>query len=84
AAEPQDGALYLRTVTLETGGGRQAYEVAAHRVDDLVVLELEEIDAAAAEIGVDVLTPRLRAFVERLQTARTVEDLCRFVAEDIR
>ncbi|MGU3420561.1 ATP-binding protein [Methylobacterium sp. D54C] len=84
AAEPQDGALYLRTVTLETGGGRQAYEVAAHRVDELVVLELEEIDAAAAEIGVDVLTPRLRAFVERLQTARTVEDLCQFVAEDIR
>lgn len=84
AAEPQDGALYLRTVTLETAGGRQAYEVAAHRVDELVVLELEEIDAAAAEIGVDVLTPRLRAFVERLQTARTVEDLCQFVAEDIR
>ncbi|MGH1587373.1 ATP-binding protein [Methylobacterium phyllosphaerae] len=84
AAEPHDGALYLRTVTLESGGGRQAYEVAAHRVDDLVVVELEEIDSAAVDFGADVLTPRLRAFVERLHTARTVEDLCLFVAEDIR
>jgi chemotaxis family two-component system sensor kinase Cph1 len=80
----QAGASYLRTVTLTSDAARLTYEVAAHRVDDLVVLEMEEIDASAIGIGLDVLTPRLRAFVERLQTARTVEDLCQLVATDIR
>ncbi|MCJ2135983.1 GAF domain-containing protein [Methylobacterium sp. J-026] len=81
---PQAGASYLRTVTLTSDAARLTYEVAAYRVDDLVVLELEEIDAAAMGVGLDVLTPRLRAFVERLHTARSIEELCQLVAEDIR
>jgi chemotaxis family two-component system sensor kinase Cph1 len=80
----QDGALYLRTVTIGSGAAGQAYEVAAHRVDDLIVLEMEEVDDLPGDGGIDVLTPRLRAFVQRLHTARTVEDLCQLVAEDIR
>ncbi|CAO4181206.1 histidine kinase [Methylorubrum populi] len=83
-AAHQDGAVYLRTVTLGPEDGRQAYEVAAHGVDGLVVLELEETDDASGEAGLDALTPRLRAFVERLNAARGVEDLCQLLAEDIR
>ncbi|MCJ2126175.1 ATP-binding protein [Methylobacterium sp. J-077] len=83
-AGPLAGASYLCTVTLTADAARLTYEVAAHRVDDLVVLELEEIDPSTMGVGLDVLTPRLRTFVERLQTARTVEDLCQLVAEDIR
>ncbi len=79
----EDGAHYLRTVTLGYASGTQAYEVAAHRVDDLVVLELEEVEDAAYA-GLDVLTPRLRAFVQRLRVARSVEELCSLVAQDIR
>lgn len=80
----QDGATYLRTVALGADVARQSYEVAAHRVDDLVVLELEETDEAPDEAGLDALTPRLRAFVERLHAARSVEDLCQLLAEDVR
>jgi two-component system, chemotaxis family, sensor kinase Cph1 len=82
-APSEDGAHYLRTVVLGGPGAAQAYEVAAHRVDDLVVLELEEIEDSS-DAGLDALTPRLRAFVERLRVARSVEDLCAIVARDIR
>ncbi|KQT58054.1 ATPase [Methylobacterium sp. Leaf456] len=80
----QDGATYLRTVALGSEEARLFYEVAAHRVDDLVVLELEETDDASGNAGLDALTPRLRAFVERLHAAGSVEDLCQLLAEDIR
>lgn len=80
----EDGAHYLRTVTLGPAGASPTYEVAAHRIDGLVVLELEEIADPSVEAGLDALTPRLRAFVERLRNARTIEDLCAIVAEDIR
>jgi two-component system, chemotaxis family, sensor kinase Cph1 len=83
-AGQQMGAAYLRTVTLTSDAARLTYEVAAHRVDGLVVLELEEVDPAAKDLGLDVLTPRLRSFVERLAAARGTEELCHLVAEDIR
>ena len=83
-AGPGGGASYLRTVTLTSDAARLTYEVAAHRVDDLVVLELEEVDATATDLGLDVLTPRLRTFVERLHAARGIEELCHLVAEDVR
>ncbi len=83
-AAEQGGALYLRTVMLASGRASQAYEVAAHRVDGLVVLEMEEVEGATPEGGLDALTPRLRAFVQRLHVAQTVEELCQLVAEDIR
>ena len=84
AGAEEDGALYLRTVTLGLGPTRQSYEVAAHRIDDLLVLELEETDDASGEAGLDALNPRLRAFVRRLHGARGVEDLCQLLAQDIR
>lgn len=84
--EPSDveGAVYLRTVSLGSGPTRQAYAVAAHRIEDLVVVELEETDDPTGDGGLDALTPRLRSFVQRLHSARTVEDLCALVAQDIR
>ncbi len=84
SGQNQDGATYLRTVALGPEDARQFYEVAAHRIDDLVVLELEETDDASGDAGLDALTPRLRAFVERLHAAGSVEDLCQLLAEDIR
>ncbi|KAB1080747.1 ATP-binding protein [Methylobacterium soli] len=84
APPDEDGAHYLRTVTLDVAGVSQAYEVAAHQVDGLVVLEMEEAPDADVDAGLDALTPRLRAFVQRLRVARSVEDLCAIVAEDIR
>jgi chemotaxis family two-component system sensor kinase Cph1 len=83
AADP-DGALYLRTVTLGSGSTRQAYEVAAHRMDDLLVLEMEETEDASGEAGLDALNPQLRAFVQRLHAAASVEDLCHLLAKDVR
>ena len=80
----EDGAHYLRTVTLGGAGATHSYEVAAHRVDGLVVLELEEFADQAVEAGLDALSLRLRAFVQRLRQARTIEDLCGIVAEDVR
>ncbi|KQO76328.1 ATP-binding protein [Methylobacterium sp. Leaf88] len=79
----EDGAHYLRTVTLAAAAS-QAYEVAAHRVGNLVVLELEEFADPSVEAGLDALSLRLRAFVQRLRQARNVEDLCAIVAEDVR
>lgn len=78
-----DGAHYLRSVILGGAGDAQAFEVAAHRVDDVLVLELEEV-ADTGDAGLDALTPLLRAFVQRLRVAPSVDDLCSIVAEDIR
>nr|WP_246775471.1 hypothetical protein [Methylobacterium aquaticum] len=80
-----DGAAYLGTLTLETGTGTRAYDLAAHRTGALTVLEFEEsagVGAAAASL--DSLYPRLRAFIEALHAAATVEDLCGLLAADIR
>ena len=79
----QGTAAYLRTVRLASGGREQAYEVAAHRVGRLAVVELEEV-ADAADGGLDTLYPRLRAFVERLHEATSIEELCALAAADIR
>ncbi|MCE4226223.1 GAF domain-containing protein [Methylobacterium sp. C25] len=78
------GAHYLRTVTLGGDAACQTYEVAAHRVGDLVVLELEEVADPDVDAGLDAHSPRLRAFVQRLRLARSIEDLCAIVAEDVR
>ena len=84
ASQAEEGANYLRTVILGAETAAQAYEVAAHRVGQLVVLELEEVAEGSAEAGLDAYSPRLRAFVQRLRLASSVGDLCTIVAEDIR
>ncbi|MGF3022234.1 ATP-binding protein [Methylobacterium aquaticum] len=80
----QGGAAYLGTLTLETEAGPCAYDLAAHRSGALTVLEFEESAGEAAAGNLDMLYPRLRAFIEALHGAGTVEDLCGLLAADIR
>jgi light-regulated signal transduction histidine kinase (bacteriophytochrome) len=80
-----EGAVFLRAVTLDTPAGQRGFEAAAHRSDDLIVLELEE--AAPGQDGtenLDSLYPRLRAFVQALQEGTTVEALCGQAAAEVR
>ena len=86
AAHPErEGALYLRTVTLETTQGPRAYDLALHNTDDLTILEFEAVSSEAASArSLDALYPRLNAFVTGLPEARTVAELCGLLAVDIR
>jgi light-regulated signal transduction histidine kinase (bacteriophytochrome) len=77
------GARYLKTVSLSTGGEPRSHDVVAHHHDGLLILELEEI-ASGASASLDALYPAMRDFVQQLQTASTVETLCRVIAEDVR
>ncbi len=79
----EPGARYLRTVTLTAGGEPRLYDVVAHHHDGLLILELEEITAGASA-SLDALYPAMRGFVQQLQSASTVETLCRVIAEDVR
>jgi light-regulated signal transduction histidine kinase (bacteriophytochrome) len=54
-----------------------------HRSGRLLVLELEEV-SAAEEVGLDMLYPRLRGFVEQLQSTDSIERLCALAAADMR
>jgi two-component system, chemotaxis family, sensor kinase Cph1 len=74
-------ARYLRTIRIATPVGEQAFDVAAHRSRDLILLELEAIPAGEEGTTPD---PILRAFVERLQGAASVEALCHLAARDVR
>ncbi len=78
-----DRARYLRTVTLATPDGDRSFDAVVHASGDLLVLELEEVSPGESG-SLDTLYPTMRGFVEQLQTASTVEGLCRVVAEDIR
>ncbi|MCB5174532.1 PAS domain-containing protein [Microvirga lenta] len=84
-AEPaqQGTSRYLRTITLETKQGERAFDAVLHRSGDYTVLELEEVPAGSSA-SLDTLYPTLRRFVEQLQTATTIDDLCRVAAQDIR
>ena len=85
AISERDGAQYLRTVTLATIDGSQAYDLAVHRSGDLVVLEFEAVASrSASEHSLDALYPRLSRFVEGLHEAGSVEELCQLLAIDIR
>ncbi|HEX2553801.1 MAG TPA: ATP-binding protein [Microvirga sp.] len=78
-----DGARYLRTVTLPTPAGERAFDAVVHPSADLLVLELEEV-APGDSVSLDALYPAMRGFVEQLQSASGVEALCRLAAEDVR
>ncbi|CAO4162839.1 ATP-binding protein [Methylorubrum aminovorans] len=84
-AQPSEGAAYLTTLALESGEGPGSYDLAAHRVGDLVVLEFEAVASEAASIqSLDALYPRLNAFVEGLHAAGSVAELCALLASDVR
>ncbi|ACA16667.1 GAF sensor signal transduction histidine kinase [Methylobacterium sp. 4-46] len=81
----REGARYLRTLTLANRAGPTAYDLALHRSEGLIVLELEESsEAAGTDASLDALHPRLNAFVEGLHGAGSVPELCALLARDIR
>ncbi|MDQ4136936.1 MAG: GAF domain-containing protein [Pseudomonadota bacterium] len=83
AGSRDEGGRYLRVVTLPTPEGERAFDAVVHLSGDLLVLELEEtVPGEGATL--DALYPTMRGFVEQLQTASSIEDLCRLAAEDVR
>jgi light-regulated signal transduction histidine kinase (bacteriophytochrome) len=76
-------AGYVRTVAVETARGSAAFDAAIARSGDHAILELEEVPPDAVS-SLDALYPTLRRFVDQLQSASTIDVLCRLAAQDIR
>jgi light-regulated signal transduction histidine kinase (bacteriophytochrome) len=83
AAAGEGQARYLATLSLVRAGGTGTYDAALHLSGSRLVLELEEA-APDADAGLEALYPTLRGFVEQLQGAADILDLCRLAAADIR
>ncbi|WP_424135655.1 ATP-binding protein [Roseomonas chloroacetimidivorans] len=84
AVERQE-ATYLGSVTLETARGRQSFDVAAHRMNALTILELEEVTRTDGTVtSFDALQPRLNDLVDRLHDAASVDEVCGLVAREVR
>ena len=79
----EEGARYIRTISLSTLEGSQVFDAVTHRSGDEVVLELEAVPQSPY-ISLDALYPTLRRFVEQLHTADTVDALCGLVAGNVR
>ncbi len=84
AASPSAASAgYVRTVAVETARGSAAFDAAIARSGDHAILELEEVPPDAVS-SLDALYPTLRRFVDQLQSASTIDVLCRLAAQDIR
>jgi two-component system, chemotaxis family, sensor kinase Cph1 len=71
--------LYVGTIPIGPDGLRQPYEAVAHRIDWVLVLELEPADSPApAEFH--ELYPLVRTFLGRLASIATTEELTRIAA----
>jgi light-regulated signal transduction histidine kinase (bacteriophytochrome) len=73
----------VRTVPILTQSGEVFFDLVAHRSDNLDVLEFEETSGAGDD-SLDGLYPFLRSFVEQLQAAGTVLELCAIAADHVR
>lgn len=84
-AEPHEsgGTRYLRPLHLETVQGQRTFEAVVHGGTEHIILELEETIQEDA-LTMDALYPVLRRFVEQLQSASAIDELCRLAAEDVR
>lgn len=78
-----DDARSIRTVRLETPAGAMLFDAVVFRSGNYTVVELEATPSNAVS-GLDALYPTLRRFVEQLQSAPSMDILCRLAAEDIR
>jgi len=75
--------LYVGTIPIGPDGLSQPYEAVAHRVDGVLVLELEPTDSPApAEFH--ELYPLVRTFLGRLANVATTEELTRIAAREVR
>jgi light-regulated signal transduction histidine kinase (bacteriophytochrome) len=82
--EIRDWSASAETTLLReaTVGGR-SFVVSAHRSQALAVVELESAPETDRET-LEALYPRVRTFVERLQELRSLDDLCREAAAQVR
>ncbi len=80
---PGPGTRYIRTIQVGTETGALSFDAVVSRSGDHAILELEEAPSDAV-FSLDTLYPNLRRFVEQLQSAMTIDSLCRLAAEDIR
>ena len=84
ADPPQAGSTRtLRTVRVGTSEGVLPYEAAISRSGECAIIELEAPPSGTLS-SIDMLYPTLRRFVDQLQGASTIDDLCRLAAQDIR
>ncbi|HEY8581053.1 MAG TPA: PAS domain-containing protein, partial [Beijerinckiaceae bacterium] len=77
-------AMYLRSLTLSLADGPRVFDVAAHRVEDVLVVEFE---MRAQEEEGDLapgLDARLRTFVNDLHVTRGVDDILGLTAREVR
>ncbi|MBZ6075796.1 ATP-binding protein [Microvirga puerhi] len=84
-AQPEErgSTRFLRTLAIGTARGERVFDAIVHNGADQTILELEETPSEVATT-LDTLYPTLRRFVEQLQAASSVEELCRLAAEDVR
>jgi light-regulated signal transduction histidine kinase (bacteriophytochrome) len=83
ASPPPGSARYVRTFRAGTGAGGRSFDAVISRSGEHAILELEEASPDAVS-SLDALYPVLRAFVDRLHKAETIDSLCHLAAEDIR
>ena len=77
-------AEYLRTVTLGAADHAHVYDVAAHRLGDLIILEFEQREEATPRDLAPNLDARLRTFVGDLHLTKSVEDTLSLTAREVR
>ncbi|MDQ4059685.1 MAG: hypothetical protein M3145_01070, partial [Pseudomonadota bacterium] len=71
--------MLLRRIVL----GERPFDAVAHRSGEIVILEFE--DADTSETGsLESLYPQIRAFVDELQAAQTIEALSALAARQVR
>jgi light-regulated signal transduction histidine kinase (bacteriophytochrome) len=75
--------LYLRTVAVAVDGRERAFNAVAHRVDGVLILELEAA-TSGGEVSFQNLYPLVRTFLAKLEGVATVRELCRLAAAEVR
>jgi two-component system, chemotaxis family, sensor kinase Cph1 len=73
--------LYIFTVKVKSAP--QAFDGIVHRIQDMVVLELEPSKAVLPEGGPDLYS-QVRAIVANLRTTLTSPELCQVIAEEVK
>lgn len=78
--QAREHPFYLGTIELSH---KRFFDVLAHRVDRLLVLEFEEV---ASNTGADfrLMHPLVTSFVTRLSEAESIHTLCSLAAEEIK
>lgn len=76
-------AQYIGVLSANVRGDMRSFNAIAHRLDDVLVLELEPL-LADRPASFRNPYPLVRTFLSSMERAATVNDLCRFAVEEIR